>query len=49
MRGYPADSNEISMKIMLTMPPIRKLIAVLRYLVSPSYPKDTFQNQEESK
>jgi hypothetical protein len=37
------------MKIMLNMPPIRKLIAVLRYLVSASHPKDAFQSQEESK
>ena len=36
------------MRIMLNMPPIRKLIAVMRYLVSASRPKDTFQSQEES-
>ena len=54
LRGNPflyshqRHKTEIPMKIMLNMPPIRKLIAVLRYLVSASHPKDAFQSQEES-
>ncbi|MDB2695535.1 Arm DNA-binding domain-containing protein [Flavobacteriaceae bacterium] len=54
IRGNPylyrhqRHKTEIPMKIMLNMPPISRIISVLRFLVSASHSKDAFQKQDES-
>mgnify|MGYP000858254805 CR=1 FL=1 len=46
---HARHKTDVPMNIMLNMPPIRKLIQVMRYMVSASHPKDAFQTREESK
>ena len=46
---HSRHKTDVPMNIMLNMPPIRKLIQVMRYMVSASHPKDAYQSQDESK
>ena len=41
--------TEVPMRILLNTPPIRKIIMVLRYLVSAAHPIDAFQSDKESR
>ena len=55
LRGNPfiyyheRHKTEVPMRILLNIPPVRKLIMVLRYLVSATHPNDAFQSEKESR